>query len=47
MSHGSGVAARAWVALNAGMASAIASTKAATSPIHRRLRVIENMCQLP
>ena len=47
MSQDSAVAARAGVALNTGMASAAASTKAAASPTHRRVRVIENMRQLP
>src|ERR1700748_2756334 len=45
MSHGSAVAARAWVALNAGMASAATSTKAAASLTHQRVRAIENMSQ--
>src|ERR1700722_10406075 len=45
MSQGPVVAARAAVALNPGMASAAASTKAAASTTHRRVRDIENMCQ--
>src|SRR5580693_1945150 len=45
MSQGSSVAARADVALNAGMASAATSTRAAASLTHRQLRVIENMSQ--
>src|SRR5580698_4573688 len=45
MSQGSDVAARAWVALNRGMASAAASTKAAASLAHRQVRVFENMRQ--
>src|ERR1700751_2593599 len=45
MSQGPFVAARAAVALNPGMASAAASTKAAARTSHRRVRGIENMCQ--
>ena len=47
MSHGSAVAARAGAALNAGMASAAASTRVAASTTHRRMRAIENIGQPP